>query len=418
MRKFILQFTIMMLSYSYSYAQLPSANPLYAPVFIENFSGPLDSTHWLSHYPWSASNFLDQDTLTTWCGNLVDLASNDKYAADTTNRRISSGTCKLFGKKDLNHSTIWKFHPYPSTACSNLGLTPPSWDTSHSFCLEEKTTTFKYSNGMLFSKDKFKYGYFDISFRIPNWSASSYYSMSPTFWLFSGNSQTLWSELDIFEIRGTDGWFTNNIHVDAVNDTIKAPSNDAILQGQEPFIDLSQWHTASVNWTPTYIDFYLDGNFMRRSTNDTNQYLIAMPLIIDNAITPFNFCVNNIDSINSPLPITYEIDYVKVYQVKLACDTNKVYLTTNQSLFNSKIYKSLTLGGTSGTAVFNNSTASALGTDYVLLTEGFEVGNNMDMLIDIQSCWSSQQYLPNSVIINSPPSNLQKAYKASHNYSN
>ncbi len=60
-------------------------------------------------------------------------------------------------------------------------------------------------------------------------------------------------------------------------------------------------------------------------------------------------------------------------------------------MVSSKLYKSLTLAGTGYSATFNNGIATAEGTDYVLLQEGFEIGSNMEMLIQTEHCWTDMR---------------------------
>ncbi|HEY1038837.1 MAG TPA: hypothetical protein VGF30_05490, partial [Bacteroidia bacterium] len=169
--------------------------------------------------------------------------------------------------------------------------------------------------------------------------------------------------------------------------------------------NLSQWHTVGCNWTPDSISFYLDGNFQRRTLNeyDTNKYLIPMPLIVDLGIEATNFCTK-MDSL-SVMPI-WEVDYIKAWQPKLACDSAKSYCNISASTFNSKIYKNLTIGGNGCTASFNNGAASALGTEYVELKEGVEIGSNMNMLIDVWPCWSGQTLQKTPEHPNPPPNDF------------
>ncbi|HRG01225.1 MAG TPA: glycoside hydrolase family 16 protein [Bacteroidia bacterium] len=416
MRKFILQITIMFTCFTYSYAQAPIGDSLYQAIFIDEFNGPIDSGRWYSHYPWSPGNFCNADTTTGWCGTLLDLASMDENVLDTSNRTISGGTCKLIAKKENHLSKQWVYHPFPSAACDSLGITWANGGGGN--CLEDRWIPYHYSNAMLFSRDSYKYGYFEIKFRLPGWTANYNNAVAPAFWMYDNYGSAMpWSEIDIYEINGRNGRFTNNIHLDPVKDTpVDISSDDPMPPGTEPIIDLGQWHTAAMNWTPQYIDFYLDGTFLRRSTNDTNQYLIPMPMIIENSVACGNFCDNNIDSVLTPFPQTYEIDYVKVYQVKQACDTVKAYLNTTQNSFKSKIYKSLTIGGTGGTATFNNASATAAGVDFVLLNEGFEAGANMEMTIKTENCWADQKHQIHSETIKPPPDRFLESYKINKRY--
>lgn len=374
-----------------TYSQLPPFDPLYDSVFVDEFtSSSLNSSEWRLQYGWG--HFYNANPITNWCGT-NQVASLNMSFSDTNNRVISGGTCKLKMKKENSGYTseIWTY-PSPCTSSVCTGYTCLGSNPNTDACFKPVQIPFKYSNSMLHTLKMFKYGYFIIKFRIQNWSSSPYNAFIPNFWMYNGNSATVpWSEIDIYEIWGNNGQFTDNIHVNNTPYSTSGPSNDPIPNPPgEPFIDLSQWHTASVNWTPSYIDFYVDGNFIRRSTNAINQSLIEMPMMIECSIPQLFNCTSP-DTVNTTFPIIYEIDYVKAYQPVLACDTDKVYCNVSATTFRSKIYKSLTIGGSGCNATFNNSTATAVGNDYVLLNEGFEVGNNMNMTIKVEPCWSGMK---------------------------
>jgi hypothetical protein len=402
MRKLVFLFSMLVGATGLLHAQLPPQDPMFDSVFVENFNGTtLDTSKWTAFYPFgnsAAANFFDKDTIHTFCG-VLDIA---QIKRDTSNRTISSGTCKLIGKKEHSSSTTWTYYPYPSTECTTLGLGPVPWGSpTDQHCLDIDTINFKYTNALISTRSKYKYGYFEMAFRIPGWSASQYNTFSPTFWMYNANSTRPWSEIDIMEINGRNGLYQVNVHVDAVaNDGPIFGGYDFMTPGTEPSIDLNRnvpnKNKAAAYWTPDYIDFYLNDLFIYRSNNlhDTNQYLMEMPIIIENAMSASNQFCGNLDSVFTQFPITYEIDYVKVYQPKLACDTDKVYTNVTAATFNSKLYKSLTIAGPGYSAIFNNGIATAKGTDYVLLKEGFEVGTNMNMLIDTEPCWSGMQAVP------------------------
>jgi beta-glucanase (GH16 family) len=399
MRKLAYILILITMSVFRSYGQLPPSNPMFDSVFVDNFNGStLDTSKWLPFYGWGGggANFYDTDTITGWCGLLQDCANIKR---DANNRTISGGVCKLITKKENTSAETWHFYPYPSTECTSYGLGPVPWgDPSDQHCLKIDTVNFKYTNAVLTSRAKFKYGYFEMSFRIFNWSSSTYNGFSPTFWLFNNRHDTMpWSEIDIFEIDGTSGKYTVNVHVDAKADGSLHSADDYITPGNEPLPDLSSFHKAGMYWSPDSISFYLDNDRIYKSINpnDTNNYLIEMPMIIENVVSALNFC-RNVDYTNTTFPIQYEIEYVKVYQPKLACDSNKIYCNTSASTFNSKLYKTLVIGGSGCSALFNNGTATAEATDYVLLDEGFEIGTNMTMLITTENCWSDIKYIPTS----------------------
>ncbi|HEY1040057.1 MAG TPA: family 16 glycosylhydrolase [Bacteroidia bacterium] len=389
------------------HSQLPYTNPVYDSVFIENFStGPyMDTSKWNCYYTWGAGNFYSSDTVTGWCGIIQDQVNISVHPFETKNRIIDSGTCKLIALNDTTIGWRWKWYDYPSTECSMLGLSPEGWMPSNK-CLQKDLVPYKYSSGMLLSKEKIKFGYIEMRYRIPGWTPNPHNGYSVNFWMYA-NDPTPHSELDIFEVDGRQGRFTNNVHVDAGWDSIKGISDDPIPVSLQQNVDLSQWHTTACNWTPDSISFYLDGVFQRRTLNqyDTNQYLLPMPIIVDLGLEATNFCTT-VDSLTD-FP-TWEIDYIKVWQPKLACDTAKSYCNITASAFNSKIYKNLSIGGSGCTANFNNGKISALGTEYVLLQEGVEIGNNMETLIDVWTCWEGQSFEKMSEHPNPPPVNFTK----------
>lgn len=396
-----------------SIGQLPNVDPIFDSVFIENFSnGPaMDTSKWYSHYPWGSFAGTNSNNNTGYCKNTpnMDLAGLQMNPLDTHNVKIYSGTCKLIGLKENDTIYDWRFDTCNAPTCQSNCFYNPNNNTY--FCMYQVGTPYKYTNGMLASLKKFKYGYFEIKFKVNGitWP-SNYNSFTPTFWLFDGNTTVPWSEIDVYEINGTNGYFGNNIHVIAdPNDTTHNASNE--ISFDTSLVNITQWHTASVNWTPKYIDFFLDGQFLNRSTKDTNQYLLPMPMYIENGVPPLNFCIP-IDSVNTPFPVTYEIDYVKVYQPKLDCANDASFCNTTHATFNYKIYKSLTIGGSGCSATFNNGNSHLAGTDFVLLQEGFEAGSNITMTIDTPPCYTGMTITnrTQSQAIHPPIKNYKQIY--------
>ncbi|HEY1038462.1 MAG TPA: family 16 glycosylhydrolase [Bacteroidia bacterium] len=418
----IILLLIMSLSTTYSFAQLPFNNPVFDTVFVETFDARpyANSTKWYPYYPWGLGNFFSCDTVsagTGVCPRVQYLAHVDSNRFDTTNRVIRSGVCTLIAKDSLVYGPRRDYFPYPSTECTSLGL-GPSWDPYR--CMHDYTVQYKYSSGALFSRQQFKYGYFEMRFRLRDWAVSSHNGYSLNFWMFNQSSSVRHSELDIFEIDCTNGKYTNNVHVDAAYDGNDSITYDGYHYWEapphplaEPFVGLSQttgiggWHTATCFWSPDSITFSYDGLEHRVAENpDTNKYLIPMPMIIDLGLEATNFC-SDIDSLTN-FPILWDIDYIKVWQPKLACTTPQSYCNVTASTFDSKLYENLTIGGSGCTANFNNGNVSALGTEYVELKEGVEIGNNMEMLIDVWPCWDGQLIQMPTEPYNPPPPDFLK----------
>jgi len=420
MRKLVNTIIIITMGAIYCRAQIPKNDALFDTVFVDTFDGSsLKTNKWQPMYPWGQfwrNNKTPSDT-DQWCRD-IDVAGMNFNPSDTHNRKIDSSTCKLIGRKENKKLERWYW-----PACSSPGSTPPPCTfpcSADSNCWVVDSIWYKYTNAMLWSKASFKFGYFEIRFRMPNYTPSVYNRFSPTFWLWYFSPETPWSEIDVFEIDGTTPTqnFTNNIWIDTTNvthDELSIP----LPTSQIPSVNISNWHTAAINWTPNYIDFFLDSSLVRRVQHSALKNLIEMPMIVENGVPGTNFCQNDgiLDSVNTNFPVTYEIDYVKVWQPKCECSINKNYCSVTESTYVSKIYKSLTLGGTGCSATFNNkSNITAEANDYVLLQEGFEIGNNINMTIDVQAYCSDSMQFHNRTFSPAPePEEFNQNYNSKHN---
>jgi beta-glucanase (GH16 family) len=208
--------------------------------------------------------------------------------------------------------------------------------------------------------------------------------------MWTGNTNGVdYSEIDIFEINGHTGQYTNNAHYRLHNaDTL---STDAYSAGN--ILD-TNWHTAGCLWTSNEISYFLDGNYLRSIYNYEQKLrtdsLQAMPIIIDINSPAGNFC-ETFDPVNSVFPYRYQVDYVKVWQIADSCSTNLSYCSNfNPATFNSKIYQSITMeGGSCTDAINNNSFLGLYGSNYVLMDAGFSIDNNSKVEIDVERCLNS-----------------------------
>jgi len=398
MRKlhYIIILTAMLLSFKNIQAQLPSSDPLFSTIFIDEFDS-LRANNWTLHPNWGQEFTYDT---THNCGFLQHTAGLNINYTDTHNIQLSNigGITSLKLKAQKGNFTV-NHNIYYNCGVQSICSPPPICVSAGAGCILNQTndtcycaipapTTYKYSNAALYGNSYFKFGYFEIKFRMPNFISSVYTPVSPTFWLYSASKLIPWSEIDIYEIDAyntTSNNWTNNIHVNAIPGSSGASRDFNDSAGVN--FSGNVWHTASINWTPNYINFYYDGNFVRQSVNDTNHYLIPMQLIVENGIPATNFCHADIDSVHTPFPIIYEVDYIKVLQPVCDCATDKTYCSGS---YVSKIYKSLTIGGSGCNMAFSNTSNSTVqsiaANDYVLLQEGFSVdgSNSNPLTIDVQ----------------------------------
>lgn len=411
-----------------SYAQLPSTDPAYAITFGDDFNDTtgyhgnnIDTSKWLTSPPWNNGG-----TKTTmrwrdsanhvWKYDTLHLAGyNLYYPTDTNNVHVIPGTpgvCRLIARRGPFLTDYWTF---PGNV-----FTPVQ-------------TLFKYSNGSLSSKRLLRYGYYEIKFRLPSLSApDTAHNYKPTCWLFSSEYPRSpvpagHNEIDIFEIDMSEPNhydYTNSLYYSykyKLNDTLDiAIHRDHIANISN--VTANNWHTGSVFWDQDSVTFFYDGVKTTggslknlQSTNQNYQWhgdsLWPMKVLIE-AYIPNDFTYNyqhlpkpqRVDTAHMQFPFVYEIDYYNVWQLKTACDTNKTYLTANLTSFNSKLYQSLTLGGSGGNVNFTGTgKASALGVNYVLLDEGTAIGTSVEFYAQTLKCPGNVSTYHNKVTL--PPQN-------------
>ncbi len=151
------------------------------------------------------------------------------------------------------------------------------------------------------------------------------------------------------------------------------------------------WHTVGCEWTPEYLDFYFDSqDTVQRFTDGKIKVskLNAMPLIIDNYTPANQYCIH-FDSLQTQMPFNYDVDYIKVYQVKQDC-SSKTFSGIGSSSYQSKLYQDVTLNGSS---VFNSGSHHICGQDFVVLNDGFEISSAIiNVTIDTKKCQADQTF--------------------------
>ncbi|MBA3899445.1 MAG: glycoside hydrolase family 16 protein [Bacteroidetes bacterium] len=245
----------------------------------------LNTAKWAYHYPWQKS---DCDEFYTEGDNyeFVNAANKD------------SGMLKLVVKKET--ATGHKYtYCHDGTADADNCIQADG---------QKNLRTFNYTSGMIISREKFKYGLFEMKFRLPEGQG-----LFPAFWLFGG---ALNEEIDIFEYKGeTPGRIMANVHC------------------QDGCSKFGGWHKATglftedfnvimVDWSPLGITWYLNGLEYASWQGEINHQL---HLIASFAVAGEGLCglskprrkrtVNK----STPFPASFEIDYIRVYS-KLHCE--------------------------------------------------------------------------------------------------
>jgi beta-glucanase (GH16 family) len=254
---------INILFFQFSNAQPPGASTNWKLVFEDNFDGTkLDQSKWGYNYPWGNTH------------------NHRAYMTDS-----------MVTVKDgiLSIKAINKRHPNA----------PAGTDKYPSFGY----LSFDYTSGAIHSKGKFEttYGYIEGRFKVPSTSGTW-----PAFWTL--NADGAWPpEIDILEIP--DDRKVHHYYYHYGPDWQNEKSFGSTHTGP----DKSQgFHTYGVEWGPTYLKFYFNGQLLNSYTNRSeaaqgkNMYMLINLAIDGWAPTP---------PANAQWPAIYQCDWVRVWKV-------------------------------------------------------------------------------------------------------
>lgn len=269
-----------------------------------------------------------------------------------------------------------------------------------------------YSSGCLYSKDAFKYGFFEIRSKIPantTRPTQTGQGLSPCFWLFPNyyfNLETAYSEIDIYEIRGRDNTHTCNVHFsDSLHPSnwIHINATDSVfhsywsLRGDETYtldanlntlydfvVNDGTFHTYAGEWNSQFIRMYYDNNMIRGTVNRAgfdSKKMIPMNVFVTNTAYSSNFGENI--STHTILPYNYVVDYVKIYQLR--CDDNtEVNEILNFNTYYYAVKKSITMSNL--TTIPSNTTTCLRAKDFIQLNAGFEVPLGSTLYLTVSPC--------------------------------
>ena len=130
----------------------------------DEFNGPvLDTSKWRDDYPWARSLYCSFE---------------DHYYTPSKNFKFENGILSLIAKKETIQA---KTVPYES---DSFRLICDGKDVGSNF------RSFQYTSGMIFSKQKYHYGYYEIKFKSQEGKG-----IWPAFWLYAGHEN---DEIDVF----------------------------------------------------------------------------------------------------------------------------------------------------------------------------------------------------------------------------
>jgi beta-glucanase (GH16 family) len=334
MRYFYL-LSILLLS-GFSIAQTPPSDPNWNLVWSDDFNGNSINTN-----IWSVANYDDGN------GEL------EVYIDNPNNVFVSNGYLNLH----VMNQTVTCPNGAPGCVYPNHGYTSGKVESTLPYYM--------------------KFGYIEARIKI----SSDRPGLWPAFWLFTGNFPNApYNEIDIFEmVPGQKFGYIVNPFGNAVHDKYKMTTNYHLSSpGQDGNVnmemngvaDYTNYHTYAVEWSPTYIVWYVDGQVIRKTVNHSVDD-IPLKVILNVALATIP------GGIPQPVFESMYVDYVKVYELKKNCNA---YI--NSYLYNFLTYDNIAknfinIGGQgSNNVVPAGSSTHLRASDHVEIDGEFEVPLN------------------------------------------
>ncbi len=338
-------------------------------VFEDDFDGnSLDTSIWRNDYPWMRANH---------CGSFNGKDDNGEYYTDGGNIELEDGILKLIAK---NEAVFEKAIPYED-------------DNYELFCngahagLNKRW--FNFTSGMIYSKQQFTYGKFEIRCKIP-----SIKKLWPAFWLFGECEQ----ELDVFEFMSeNDNAFFSNRNIDLtyhrrINCQTESKEQCGITLKYTNgwFTDMSEdFHTYSIEWDEHKLIWRIDNeeiwSVFKYHTQGGQELLlcgnIAQAYYVKDRIFPLDQPMNVIANLavrpssNSTFPAQMEIDYIRVYQ---KINSQKIVEICSEEDINGSTVagKEILVAGSNCEVIIPpESYLNLVGKNNIVLNPGFSVKN-------------------------------------------
>jgi hypothetical protein len=260
--------------------------------------------------------------------------------------------------------------------------------------------SYSMTTGLAVSKTAYKYGFFEARFKVNRPAGNQCKGLGQCFWLYahynSTNRISNYSEIDIAEndpmrnLMTSNCWYrkdpppTNNPNY---MDYIERHTDDCSPSGPrishaDAYINQTEWHTYSLEWTPTEMNTYYDNKLVRHMEYPAN-LLDAMNVILDIEGAMFalhekaRFC-DLIQQGTTNLPFNFELDFVKIYKLNTeGCNTSFSATNYNFSGYVYNLKKDITLGqnglNSASVVVVNGQKVSIRAVDFIELEDGFFV---------------------------------------------
>ncbi|MCK9562417.1 MAG: glycoside hydrolase family 16 protein [Bacteroidales bacterium] len=339
MKKYI-SICLLMFNITFIYSQIPENDDNWQLEFEDEFTIPtlLDTYYSPRVYVNSLIH-----------GDCAVSCTQELQCYQKANIEYQDGILKLVAKKERIYERLNVFEP--ETAILSDGIQNKRW--------------FDYTSGAIMTHSRESYGYFEIRCKIPKGKG-----FWPAFWLYHDPGCNKGREIDILELNGEASITANNygatIHYSYISGTeCKGGSSGMQIQNLP---DLSlDYHTYSVEWTPSKVLFYLD-NKLVRFLNHTYVPSEGMHIIVNLAIDPW-YSPNFSNFVSKSL----DIDYIKYYKLKMDCGdpiTSSEGNNFNFSNFDYKVKKSFSINNST---LIIGSKVTLRATDFIEFTQNFNV---------------------------------------------
>lgn len=348
---------------------LPKNDPTWQLVFEDEFDSlGLDTIKW-NQNDWRCGLYSYINQWNAQCETIKTHRTKDdsNLLFDTTSSgkviiRTERDTVSVWSRNECDNPTSYNYHTFYYTT--------PAW---------------------LKSNLHFKYGYFEIRCRLPYLSGNSTsYGLGANFWLYENPAEwhdtvNCYSEIDIFEFLNRENENPQRYHVLSCNSHYVSCVNSAYSQSFHPdsSVQFADFHTFAMKWTPSEISYLKDDEVYFTSYNHPDS-MVPLSIIVDvNLPTQGNYPDNN-----SLLPYDYEIDYVKVWQPRVNCDSI-ISCNFSDTNYNNTKVKNISIGGSGCTADVSSSGNVALkANEYIEFKEGFTVELGGEMSAETEPCYT------------------------------
>ncbi len=355
------------------YAQIPENDKNWELVIDEEFNNiSVFNSRWQKSY-WGWNTNIGEGPNCT--------AELQVYKPDNVNISTGSGgLLTLTAKKETFWSKVFDWEENGTILCDGIA----------------NYRRFDYTSGVIASKSKYSYGYYEIKCKLPKGRG-----LWPAFWLWAGVDCNYGHEVDILEVNGARMEYA--ISYGANNHwTEGADCHGASDQKQItniPRTDLN-YYTYSCEWIPNKLTWYYNSNstpvkvFKGQHVPRKSRYIIAN-LAVDPFYPPGSSDVEVKDKLTSKLvnkkiiefpsifPKSMYIQYIRYYRLKMDCSTHVNQSGFNFNTHNYAVKKSYTIYNST---VPSSSKNTLRATDYILLKSNFTVPLGSELAIVPTPC--------------------------------